>query len=139
MVFEPLNPLPLPHPPSALLKLRLRLPVSHQCSPFFSAAVMESPSLFPVMNTRCLAPVAWQPKRHLQEADCLIFLPPQHWRELKDSFPEAHSLMSWLWSLWVIYINHSRKWTCVNPEKCGCHSTLRPTCWGGENESLFIG
>lgn len=45
-----------PHhaPPPSPLFLTVRLPVSHQCSPFFLAAVTESPALFPVLSARCL-------------------------------------------------------------------------------------
>ena len=50
-----MTPSPHPTPPPSLLFLTVRLPVSHQCSPFFSqAAVTESPALFPVVKARCL-------------------------------------------------------------------------------------
>lgn len=50
------DPLPSPHHTTHHhhpRSLTVRLPVSHQCSPFFSAAVTESPALFPVVKARC--------------------------------------------------------------------------------------
>ena len=43
-----------PSPRHTPLFLTVRLPVSHQCSPFFSAALTESPALFPVVQARRL-------------------------------------------------------------------------------------
>lgn len=81
-------------PPAALLTLphtrshTLSLPVSHQCSPFFSVAVMESPSLFPVMNTRCSA----TSEKAFARSRLSDFLPLQRFQG-RGHFPGGHSIL----------------------------------------------
>lgn len=54
--IHPVRGVVTPHhtPPPWPLFLTVRLPVSRQCSPFFSTAVTESPALFPVLKACCL-------------------------------------------------------------------------------------
>ncbi len=111
------TPSPRLTPPPSPLFLAVRLPVSHQCSPFFSAAVTESPALFPVVKARCLVTTeggVFIAEGAFAEGREVHFLSLTVEHNTEPQLPEAHSTLlslncwSWLHRLHVpkvVYIN----------------------------------